>query len=524
MPTRLLDIKVSSGKYAIKLVETKDWVGKAPYVTISHCWGKSPIAKTTDSTLDKMKDGVDWSILPQTFKDAIAVTHLLGYRYLWIDALCIIQGNKTDWEYESARMNQVYANCDLMLSGDRAIDGNAGLFVSSQLTLKSWEPLVSKGTQHGTRVRFGKRHRIAGSMFTTEAESLHIAPLHTRAWCFQEFHMAPRILHFCIDELQWDCNGGRDCQCGLLRVRGGFGMNDKSALEAYRSNGCTMTEKANLWRIFVYRYSSRRLTNWTDRLPAISGLAKQFIADKAGASGGIISTSQEPEFSIRPSDTRSPFNKIDLGTYLAGLWSKDLKTGLCWRVEDGHQPRNSSYVAPSWSWASVHGRVNWSTHAEDAFEIEDPVCIPDGIDITGAVSRGQLTLFGSVIPLQLVLCNQEYRSGTWFSCMLVRGYNSDTEVYEDLETFHPDVVPDLPHNHPFQPYYRPDSPSKDHVVIDSGIQGMMMSNTVVLVLRRSAGEDIFERIGIIDYNITGGETVDKSRFFRYCQRRKLVLV
>lgn len=524
MPTRLLDIGVSLGKYAVQLVETKDRVGKTPYVTLSHCWGKSPIAKTTNLTLDKMKDGVDWSMLPQTFKDAVAVTHLLGYRYLWIDALCIIQGNKSDWEYESARMNQVYANCDLMLSGVRAIDGNAGLFASSQLTFKSWEPLVSKDTQHGTRVRFQKRHRVAGSMFISKAESLHIAPLHTRAWCFQEFQMAPRILHFCIDELLWDCNGGGDCQCELLRVRGAFRMNDKSALEEYGAEGCTVTQKANLWRIFVYRYSSRTLTNWTDRLPAISGLAKQFIAEKAGASGGIISASQEPKFSIQPSDARFPFDKIDLGTYLAGLWSKDLKTGLCWRVEDGHQPGNSSYIAPSWSWASVQGRVNWSQHAEGAFEIEDPVCVPDGIDITGTVSRGQLILFGSVIPLQLVLCNQEGGSGIWFSCMFVRGCNPDTEVDEGLETFHPDVVPEFPLDYPFQPYYRPDSPSRDHVVIDSDIQGVMMSNTVVLVLRPSAGEDIFERIGIIDYNITGGETVDKSRFFRHCQRRKLVIV
>ncbi|KAI1420702.1 heterokaryon incompatibility protein-domain-containing protein [Xylaria sp. FL1777] len=500
MPTRLLDVKISLGKYAIKLVETKDWVEKVPYVTISHCWGKDPIAKTTDSTLDKMKDRVDWSMLPQTFKDAVAVTHLLGYRYLWIDALCIIQGNKTDWKYESARMNQVYANCDLML-----------------------KPLVSKDTQHGTRVRFGKRHRTASSMFGSEAESLHIAPLHTRAWCFQEFHMAPRILHFCIDELQWECNGGMDCQCGLLRVRGGFRVTDKSVLKGYRSKGCTVTEKMNLWRIFIYRYSSRMLTNWTDRLPAISGLAKQFIAETAGDSDGIIPTPQEPTFSIQPSDARLPFEKIDLGTYLAGLWSKDLKTGLCWRVEGGHQPRNSSYVAPSWSWASVHGRVNWSKHAESAFEIEDPVCIPDGIDITGAVSGGQLTFFGSVIHLQLVLCNQEYPSGNSVSCILVRACNPDTGVDEDLETFHPDVVPKIPRDHPFQPYYRSDCPSKDHAVIDSDIQGVMLSNTVVLVLRPSVDEDIFERIGIIDYNICGGETVDKSRFFKHCQKRKLVI-
>lgn len=38
-----------------------------------------------------MKAGISWSALPAFFQKAIGITHRLGLRYIWIDALCIIQ-------------------------------------------------------------------------------------------------------------------------------------------------------------------------------------------------------------------------------------------------------------------------------------------------------------------------------------------------------------------------------------------------------------------------------------------------
>jgi hypothetical protein len=46
----------------------------------------------------------------QLFQDAISVTRALGIRYLWIDALCILQDSVKDWEQESANMAAVYTN------------------------------------------------------------------------------------------------------------------------------------------------------------------------------------------------------------------------------------------------------------------------------------------------------------------------------------------------------------------------------------------------------------------------------
>jgi hypothetical protein len=67
----------------------------------------------------------------------------------------------------------------------------------------------------------------------------------------------------------------------------------------------------------------------TDKLVALSGVAQ------------VIANSQSP-----------PHN------YLAGLWKESLIHDLLWCVIAGHETRPSVFRAPSWSWASVEGRIS----------------------------------------------------------------------------------------------------------------------------------------------------------------------
>jgi hypothetical protein len=76
-------------------------------------------------------------------------------------------------------------------------------------------------------------------------------------------------------------------------------------------------------------YSRGKLTRKTDALPAIAGLASKF------------------------------YHK-NLGEYRLGLWVEEVPVTLCWfsrppdeGVTDNERPL--TYVAPSWSWASVQG-------------------------------------------------------------------------------------------------------------------------------------------------------------------------
>lgn len=54
--------------------------------------------------------------MPQTYQDAIQVTDALGLRYLWIDALCIIQECQDDWAKESQNMGNIYKNSHVTIA------------------------------------------------------------------------------------------------------------------------------------------------------------------------------------------------------------------------------------------------------------------------------------------------------------------------------------------------------------------------------------------------------------------------
>lgn len=91
LPTRVLDVE-STDPDVVKVVEITDQEG--PYIALSHCWGGDIAIKTTrDNFLTRQRD-IRFHDLPRNFQDAVAVTRAVRLRYLWIDALCILQGDQ----------------------------------------------------------------------------------------------------------------------------------------------------------------------------------------------------------------------------------------------------------------------------------------------------------------------------------------------------------------------------------------------------------------------------------------------
>jgi hypothetical protein len=84
------------------------------------------------------------------------------------------------------------------------------------------------------------------------------------------------------------------------------------------------------WSAAVSDFTSRKLTYESDKLPALFGLARLNGQDSKGG-------------------------------YVAGLWRSDLLELLLWRVESNDSKRYVKYHAPSWSWASVTGKVAFDT-------------------------------------------------------------------------------------------------------------------------------------------------------------------
>lgn len=122
VPSRLVEISIENSS-APRLVETSHLDGTHRYATLSHCWGDgSKILKTTKSNVDDYYRAIPWNTLPKTFQQAITITRLLGLRYVWIDRLCIIQDDQSDFEVECAHMHLVYLNCFVMVAASDARD------------------------------------------------------------------------------------------------------------------------------------------------------------------------------------------------------------------------------------------------------------------------------------------------------------------------------------------------------------------------------------------------------------------
>jgi len=68
--------------------------------------------------------------LPSTFQDAVRITKSLQVRYLWIDSLCIIQDDFSDWEREASLMGNVYANSFLTIAASSSTDDSSGCLLS----------------------------------------------------------------------------------------------------------------------------------------------------------------------------------------------------------------------------------------------------------------------------------------------------------------------------------------------------------------------------------------------------------
>lgn len=97
----------------MRLVSTEGGYGR--YLALSYVWGEPQPHQTTTSNVSVYTDGIDASLLPRTLRDVIRVTHTLGFQYLWVDSLCIIQDKDKDKVHEIGCMHLVYRYAHLTI-------------------------------------------------------------------------------------------------------------------------------------------------------------------------------------------------------------------------------------------------------------------------------------------------------------------------------------------------------------------------------------------------------------------------
>jgi hypothetical protein len=86
------------------------------------------VIQTIRTNYDERKCSIPWSELPATLKDAITLTQALKIQYLWIDSICIVQNDVSDWEGQSALMPDIYANGYLNIAATHSKDGHGAFW------------------------------------------------------------------------------------------------------------------------------------------------------------------------------------------------------------------------------------------------------------------------------------------------------------------------------------------------------------------------------------------------------------
>ena len=372
LPSRIIDVDSSDGSK----IRVCNGFGKyANYVALSHRWvcGPMPQWVTTNAVLKSRENWFPVKTLLKSVVDAVQVTQKLGVRYLWVDSLCIIQDSLEDWEVESSRMAQVYANAHLTLFADCGRDDDYG-FIFRRETNPSTTISLPKGD--GSLLTLNIRRSSSSSfkanqfsLFPTNVEASYLS---NRGWIFQERILSHRILHFGKDQMFWECNEGTFAEDGhIVSMNGQRECGQQDSLFSKLAYASVLKETslmsldsfASQWEKLVKAYCTLKLTKEEDKLPALAGLAAAFNAG------------------IRNND------------YIAGVWRQNLPRQLAWSItntkpEKEHQvwqhseysdgssggslksdnsfvhpsqlfSRPRTYRAPSFSWAAVEGEIKF---------------------------------------------------------------------------------------------------------------------------------------------------------------------
>ncbi|KAJ1334082.1 HET domain-containing protein [Microdochium nivale] len=398
-PTRLLDLanpESSLDTFRVVVTKSLDLRATARYTTLSHCWGTAQFLQLRKSTFDELTAGIKLDRLPKTFREAMRVTRQLGVRYLWIDSLCIMQDrdDMSDWLIEAGQMHKVYTHSYCNISAAGAVDSSRGLFFDR-------DPQLS----HSGEVRMcveglglspdGGVDYIDCSIVDINfwGNSIGKCPLNTRGWVLQERLLSPRVLHFAKNQLFWECREHSAAECYPDRlprsVRNSLPAMFKKLDPASRSknlhrrggNGDESMFYHQVWNSIVRAYSATRLTHGSDKLIALSGVAKYF-APRIG------------------------------DVYVVGMWRKYLASSLLWHVKDEAQGDGSAsnrpevYRAPSFSWASVDGQVVTEPPAHPdllLFKVVDFHLDYVSADTTGLVKSGYIDIRGQVRPFEMLV-------------------------------------------------------------------------------------------------------------------------
>ncbi|KAI5799809.1 heterokaryon incompatibility protein-domain-containing protein [Geopyxis carbonaria] len=309
------------------------------YVALSYVWGQVVDVdryKTTKANFEARtkEGGLAQVVFPRTIRDSIALVRLLGERFLWVDAVCIIQDDGEDQAAQIANMNIVYGASCLTIAAAGGADAETGLPRAHEDSLRDIVQHIE--TVRGVRMVLPLR---------TLSEALPNTTWSTRGWTYQERLLPSRRLYFTPEQAYFECRRCSWSEDLLAEER----TSDTSSAQAAASGGNQLrkTSRRGGWddgTLFLQGYNSK-VQEYTRRNVS-------FDSDALNAFMGVAAVLSE-----------SYGDHIKL---LYGLPEAHIESALLWQPRMNITRRyaeDRGVFLPSWSWAGWKGEVTYSNRS-----------------------------------------------------------------------------------------------------------------------------------------------------------------
>ena len=329
------------------------------YMTLSYCWPKVNTFVTTKSNVTELyipgalKDNEGRMI--QAIQDAIQCVSELGERYLWVDALCIIQDDEQHKSSQIHQMDRVYESSLLTL---------IHALPEKRPQVEAHNGFV--GYRKGSRIKEQDIYQVQGMELLNPLPDVDTvirdSPWATRAWTFQEERLSRRKLYFTETQMYFRCSCAVFCEDSV-----GEGMDPSACIypNTNLSNSSALYSSVSGLRRSSATWLTRTpIDNPVEAIDAYARLIAQFSGRQMSDSRDIIA-SFEGILSILRESLKTDF--------WFGLPEKYLHETLLWTETGLGLRRNisinlsSEMTFPSWSWAG------WDTTVELGANIFGPI-------------------------------------------------------------------------------------------------------------------------------------------------------
>ncbi|KAK3335065.1 heterokaryon incompatibility protein-domain-containing protein [Neurospora tetraspora] len=255
------------------------------FASLSYVWGVTPqkLVLLIENEYELQRPNSLVGKVSKTISDAIHLTEQLGLKYLWVDALCIIQNSDDDKVMQLGNIANVYAHSLFTIIAAAGDDSNFGLpgIRTPRDAVQEVVPVIPPSDTN------------PGMSLITALSPTHQSHEHptrkaiwaSRGWTLQERALSRRAIFIMKNHVLWSCSRSHYseescCETDTLGTLAWFGLQESDPIlnSSERTWYTEDVPEEQVWYKFqrlVQDYSGRNLKFQGDALDAFSAVVEQ---------------------------------------------------------------------------------------------------------------------------------------------------------------------------------------------------------------------------------------------------------